>query len=160
MTQNISPETQGETNKASSVAPQASPTEEDLTAEEALRSFLELQEELSDIDSAGQYVAVMRQLVRIKDALGPSPARTKVRTAMRNLQERLPQIREKDHQSRTIKLNTRIAEVERQSPRCPRGHSMVIRRGPNASLFWGCSEFPLCYHTKRLTAEQRSRIGS
>ena len=131
-----------------------------LTPEEAVNSFIELQEELRDIHSAGQYTLVMRQLVRIKEALGASPARMRVRTAIRDLQERLPQIREKGHQAQAIRVNTRIAELERQSLCCPRGHSMVVRHGPNDSLFWGCSHFPFCHYTKRLTAEQRRRLGS
>jgi len=148
------PERQGAMEKVNSMArPQA------LTPEEALSSFLELQEELPEADSVGQYVLVMRQLVRIKEALRDSPACTKVRTAIRALQERLPQVREKDHHARAIRVNTRIAELEGRAPRCPRGHSMVVRHGPNHGLFWGCTHFPLCHHSKRLATEQRSRKG-
>ena len=128
------------------------------TPDEAQCSFLELEAELSDVSSIGQYIVVVQQLVGIKNALGTSPIATRVRTAIRDLQERLPQIRELDDQKSKSQLNARIAELERDSPRCVDGHSMVVRQGPEGSFFWGCSFFPSCRKTKRLTREQSLKV--
>jgi hypothetical protein len=131
---------------------------ETMTPEEALGSFLELDQERTDISSIEEYVLVMRQLVDIKNALGAAPACTRVRTAIRDLQERLPQIRHMDDQRLKCRTSTRIVELERAQPRCPDGHLMVVRQGPNASFFWGCSSFPSCRNTRRLTREQMVQI--
>lgn len=131
---------------------------ETMTAEEALRSFLELDGERTDISSIEEYVLVMRQLVDIKNALGAAPACTRVRTAIRDLQERLPQIRQMDDQRSKCRTSARIVELERTPPRCPDGHSMVVRQGPNESFFWGCSSFPSCRNTRRLTCEEMVQI--
>ena len=127
---------------------------ETMTPEEALRAFLELDRERTDIRSIEEYVLVIRQLVDIKNVLGDAPAGTRVRTAIRDLQGCLPQIRQMDDQRLKCQTSARIVELERTPPRCPDGHSMVVRQGPNASFFWGCSSFPSCRNTKRLTREQ------
>jgi RNA polymerase-binding transcription factor DksA len=51
-------------------------------------------------------------------------------------------------------IYSRIAELERTPPRCPKGHEMTIRE-KNNGLFWGCSLFPDCWHTKFLSPKER-----
>lgn len=102
---------------------------ETMTSEEASRSFLELDQERTDIRSIEEYVLVMPQLVDIKNVLGDAPAGTRVRTAIRDLQECLPQIRQMDDQRLKCRTSARIVELERAPPRCPDGHSMVVRQG-------------------------------
>lgn len=53
-----------------------------------------------------------------------------------------------------------LRSLERSFTRCTNGHSMVIRQGPDGGFFWGCSLFPSCRKTKRLTPDQSFRIQS
>ena len=42
-----------------------------------------------------------------------------------------------------------IAKIESKSMRCFKGHDMVLRKGKG--WFWGCSKFPKCRETRKLT---------
>ncbi|MGA2116026.1 MAG: topoisomerase DNA-binding C4 zinc finger domain-containing protein [Bryobacteraceae bacterium] len=122
-----------------------------------LSSFIEIQEELADVTSLRQYTFLMNQLADMKVALASFPVAKRVRKEMRELNEKLPGIRERDGAEQQFRTDARIREMEQDPPRCPLGHAMVIREG-RYGYFWGCTRYPSCQETKQLTSEQRRRL--
>lgn len=124
-----------------------------------LRAFVELKEELQDVGSPKECEDILSRLVPIKDALAGLPAARRVTKEIRELQERLPAIRDQDEARRKSHLNFRILGLE-QNPRCcRRKHPMVIREGLEGH-FWGCTRYPFCRETAQLTPEENDHLLS
>jgi hypothetical protein len=81
-----------------------------------------------------------------------------VAKAIRELDEKLPAIQERDEANRQFRLGGRIYALEQNPRLCSQGHPMVIRTEPRGN-FWGCSQFPLCWKTAQLTPEQRDLLN-
>ncbi len=124
----------------------------------ALVSFIELKDELADVDTLEEYTAMAGRLVRIKDTLAPFAVGMRVMKEIRELNEKLPNIRERDNANRNFRVSTRILDLEGNPPKyCPRKHAMVIRGG-SEGYFWGCGKYPFCRETAQLTPEQKARL--
>jgi hypothetical protein len=124
-----------------------------------LRAFIGLREELSDVGSLKEYTDIMGRLAYAKSALACSPVARRVAKEMRELNERLPVIREQDQANRRFRLRARILDLQQNPRRCPRNHPMVIRGGQRGH-FWGCSRYPFCYETAQLSSEQNDLLTS
>jgi hypothetical protein len=86
-------------------------------------------------------------------ALGGFPVGRRIAKEIRELNERLPEIRQQDEGRRQFRLSARTLELEKTPRLCPRRHPMVIREGTRGH-FWGCSRYPFCSATAQLTAEE------
>jgi hypothetical protein len=124
-----------------------------------LRAFIELKEELVSVDSLKEYEDIVSRLACTKGALKPFPVARRVAKELRELNERLPAIREQDQAQRQFRLNAQIFDLEQNPRRCPRHHPMVIREGTHGH-FWGCSRYPFCYATARLTSQESDLLTS
>lgn len=113
-----------------------------------LRSFIQLKEELVDIRTIEDYEALVSRL-----------SEKRVKKEIRELSERLPDIRQQDEANRQIRVNRRIIDLEQNPPRCRYNHVMVIREAQHG-FFLGCSRFPFCHLTTQLTPEQMDRLVS
>lgn len=118
-----------------------------------LRAFLELKEELADLNSLEEYEDIVRRLIRVKRGLACFPVAARIAKELRELNERLPAIRQQDEDRRQFRRNARILDLQQNPRRCACSHSMVIREGKRG-YFWGCSRYPFCTATKRLTPEE------
>jgi ssDNA-binding Zn-finger/Zn-ribbon topoisomerase 1 len=78
---------------------------------------------------------------------------------IRELNEKLPTIREQDDANRQFRINTRVLDLEQNPPYCRHNHTMVIRKGRHG-YFWGCSRYPFCEEVEQLTREQKDRLLS
>jgi hypothetical protein len=124
-----------------------------------LRAFIELKEELPNVDSLKEYTQIVSWLTHIKDALGRVPVAKRVGKEIRELNERLPAIRDKDEAQRKFRLNARIFDLEQNPRLCQRHHPMVIREGQHG-YFWGCTRYPFCQETAQLASDQNDLLTS
>lgn len=124
-----------------------------------LRSFIALKEELSYVNSLKHYTFLMNQLVDIKNALHSFAVCKRVSKEIRELNEKLPQVRQEDEAKQQSRINTRIIDLEQNPRRCPRKHAMAIREG-RYGYFWGCSKYPTCQHKQELTPDEKDRLYS
>lgn len=124
-----------------------------------LQSFIEMKDELADVDTLEDYEVIVNRLVDIKRRLGPCAVRVRVMKEIRELNEKLPAIREQDGAKRQIRVNTRIADLEQNAPHCLHHHAMAIRNG-RYGHFWGCSQYPFCQRVAQLAPEQKNRLFS
>jgi hypothetical protein len=124
-----------------------------------LHRFIDIKEELGDVASEHDCVELINRLLDIKKALAPFAVCKRVGKEIRELNERLPSIRRQEDDRQQWQVSIRAIELEADAPRCPRKHAMVIRKG-GEGYFWGCSQYPWCMQTKRLTAEQEHRLRS
>jgi hypothetical protein len=124
-----------------------------------LRAFMDLKEELVSVNSLKEYEEIIGRLGRVKSALANWPVAKRVAREIRELNERLPAIREQDEAQRRFRLGARISDLEQSPRRCRRGHPMVIRHGSNG-YFWGCSRYPLCSANAQLTSEENDLLKS
>jgi len=124
-----------------------------------LRAFIDLKEELLNVESLKEYEDIVRRLTHAKNALACFPVARRVAKQIRALNERLPAIREQDEAQRQFRLNARILDLEQNPRRCRRNHPMVIREGTHGH-FWGCSRYPFCCATAQLTPEENDLLTS
>jgi hypothetical protein len=124
-----------------------------------LRAFIELKEELLNVDSLKEYEDIVLRLTHAKTALACFPVVRRVAKEIRALNERLPAIREHDEAQRRFRLNARIVDLEKNPRPCRRNHPMVIREGTHGH-FWGCSRYPFCCATAQLTPEENGLLAS
>jgi hypothetical protein len=124
-----------------------------------LRAFIEIKEELLNVGSLEEYREIVSRLIHVKDALAGLPVTKRVAKEIRELNERLPTIRDQDEANRKFRLTARIVDLERNPCHCSRNHPMVIRGGRHG-YFWGCSRYPFCEETAPLTAEQNDLLMS
>ncbi len=125
-----------------------------------LQDFIELQEECKDLDDLTEYEEIVSRLAHVKAALTGLPVVVRVAKEMRELNERLPGIRDRDRNRRQSRLSARIVDLEQRTERrCEANHVMVIRSGRAGDYFWGCSRYPFCDQSARLTVEERQCLG-
>ena len=124
-----------------------------------LDTFSALKEELLYVNTLKHYTFLINQLVDIKNAVRPFAICKRVSKEIRELTEKLPNIRQEDEAKQQSRLNNRIAGLEQNPWQCPRKHKMVIREG-RYGYFWGCSKYPICRHTQVLTPDEKDRLYS
>ncbi len=122
-----------------------------------LRAFIELREELLTVGSIDEYEDILRRLTHAKNALASFPVGRRVAKEIRELNERLPAIREHDEARRQFRTDARILELQQNPRYCARNHAMVIRKGSHG-YFWGCSRYPFCDETAQLSAEEHDLL--
>jgi len=122
-----------------------------------LRAFIELKEELPGVSSLKEYEDVVSRLTRAKGSLVSFPVVKRIAKEIRELNDRLPAIREQDEAQRQFRLNNRVVDLQQNPQRCPRHHAMVIREGTSGH-FWGCSRYPFCSATAQLTPAEKDLL--
>ena len=123
-----------------------------------LRAFVELKEELATVNSLTEYEEIVRRLSRAKSAIASFPGARRIAKEIRELNERLPAIRQQDEAHREFRVSARVLELEQNPRLCPRRHPMVIREGTRGH-FWGCSRYPFCAATAQVTPEEERRLN-
>lgn len=103
-----------------------------------LRAFIEIKEELADVRGLKHYGFLMNWLTDLKGALAPFAISRRVGKEIKELNEKLPVIRQQDEANEQSRLSARIMDLEQSERRCSRNHIMVIREG-RYGYFWGCS---------------------
>ena len=101
---------------------------------------------------------IVNRLTEIKDAVGAYAVAKRVRKEIRELNERLPAIRQSDELQRKCRINARIQNLEQTNRYCRRHHPMAIREGRDG-YFWGCGRYPFCHATVPLTAEESDLLS-
>jgi hypothetical protein len=124
-----------------------------------LRSFIDLKEELAEVDTPEEYTETINRLVDIKSKLSPSAVRKRVTKEIRELNEKAAFIWEGAGGTRQSRINWRIVELERFPRHCRHKHTMAIRNG-RYGYFWGCSQYPSCQEAAQLTPDQKRRLLS
>lgn len=134
----------------------------DMSEEEALCLFRDVEEDLPAIRSIAEYDHALKELVAINAALGSSQRATKVGTAMRALKESRGEIEKRDIDSQRSRESARIAKLEQRAPKCFRGHPLEIVRRKDGNLFWGCTTFrdSHCNGGRSLTESERRFLDS
>jgi hypothetical protein len=97
-----------------------------------IKSFVDLKGELSDVHTMEDYSRLVSQLSEIKKKLEPFAVAKRVAKEIRELHERLPDIKLQDQTRREFRVQARILELEQDAPRCQHKHPMVVREGPTA----------------------------
>lgn len=122
-----------------------------------LQEFINEMGELSDIYDFEQFSACQSRLLAIRDRLTGLPVEKRVAKELRELNERMPTL------AKCVALEADSDERRRRhilqsnTPNCPRGYPMVLRLG-DGGYFWGCSRFPWCEYTTRLTEGQKQKL--
>lgn len=125
---------------------------------EQLRLFIELKEDLSDVEDVQTYTRLMKQLTALEKRFGGLAVCRRVSKEIRELNEKLPHIQHQKRIKDNAKITGRIYELERNSKLCPKGHKMLVRKSKNG-YFWGCSKYPVCQFRKPLSAKDRDRLS-
>ena len=127
--------------------------------DKAVMAFIELKEELEDVYDIEDYARLMATLGDIRNALRGSAVAKRIEKEMRELREKLPDLEQQKIVVEGTKISTKILQLEQNAPCCRRGHHMILRKS-ESEYFWGCSEFPHCFLTKRLTRGEEEFLNS
>jgi hypothetical protein len=126
---------------------------------DGLRSFIELEPELSSVNGLKHYTFLMNHLVDIRNSLRAFAICKRVDKEIRELSEKLAYVRLQDAAKQESQLNARILDLEQNPRHCSRKHQMVIREG-RYGYFWGCSRYPLCQEITQLTPDEKDALYS
>jgi hypothetical protein len=121
--------------------------------------FIELKEELPNIYSVEEHLDVKARLVSVKTELHGLPVSKRVSKEIRELDERLPSLKEQEQIRLQSKVNGRIYDLERDAPHCSRGHVMVVRES-HGSHFWACSKYPMHEETKSMSPQEKAYLSN
>lgn len=121
--------------------------------------FMELCEDLPYLTDISDYYEYIDSLNSIKKDLKDFPICKRVDKEIRELIERYDEIDTKDQKKLDHQLNEKIIQLELKCPICEEGHEMTIRNG-TYGIFWGCSFFPHCTHTKKLSQEEQDYLNT
>ena len=124
----------------------------------AIVAFIRLREELEEVLNVEDYHRLMAELAQIRETLSGTAVIQRVEKEIRSLREKLPKLEEQVRIAQQIRLQSRRRQVERNAPVCPDGHAMVIRESTRG-YFWGCTWFPNCAHTKRLSRDEEKMLA-
>ena len=127
--------------------------------DKAVMTFIELKEELEDVYDIEDYTRLMAILEDIQNALRGSAVAKRVEKETRELREKLPDLAQQNIVVEGMKISAKIRQLERNAPNCKRRHRMIIRQG-ESEYFWGCSEFPHCFLTERLTRKEEEFLNT
>lgn len=119
-----------------------------------LEIFIDLKEELGSVNDLDHYNIVKKELEKLGKVFSGYPVAQRIYKELRELNEKLNFISQKTEARHSYKLNERIIYLEKRSPRCPKDHDMVVRQGGVDGYFWGCSHFPDCFFTKKLSDKE------
>jgi|RhiMetdeSRZDD1v2_1073273.scaffolds.fasta_scaffold87841_4 hypothetical protein len=127
--------------------------------DKAVLAFIELKEELEDVYDIADYTRLMGILGDIWIALRGFAVAKRVEKEMRGLCETLPALEKQGLVLEGMKISAKISQLEREAPNCRRGHRMIIRKG-ESEYFWGCSEFPHCFLTRKLARGEKDFLNA
>jgi hypothetical protein len=127
--------------------------------DKAVMTFIELKEELEDVHDIEDYVRLMTILGDLQNALRGSAVAKRVEKEMRELRERLPDLEQRNIVLQGMKISAKIIQLEHNAPHCRRGHRMIIRVA-ESEYFWGCSKFPHCFFTRKLSRGEEDFLNS
>jgi hypothetical protein len=123
-----------------------------------LEEFIDLRQELAEVETSEQYEAMAGTLTAIGRDLEVCAVHKRVQKEIRQLHENLPRIMSRQVAREQDRIRSRIIDLEQSAPHCRRGHLMVVRKG-RGGYFWGCSEFPHCMTSKRIATTVLPRVG-
>jgi len=123
----------------------------------AVDDFIEIRDDLKEVRSSKQYHELRAKLKRIQKTVAGYAVERRVRKEIRELEENYVHIEEREMAMRNALNHSKISEIEKYAPRCHEGHRMVIRKGAKG-FFWGCSFYPNCKRTKKLTETQAESL--
>ncbi|QTA81333.1 DNA topoisomerase type IA domain-containing protein [Desulfonema limicola] len=121
--------------------------------------FIEICEELPYLTDIFDYYEYIEKLNSIRGDIKDFPICKRVDKEIRELIERYEEIHIKEQQKMGHLLNKKIIQLELNCPLCKEGHKMTIRNGTYGT-FWGCSQFPNCTYTKKLSPEEQSYLNT
>jgi hypothetical protein len=122
-----------------------------------IKDFIDLKNYINIISSVESYIELEIEFKNFNNYFRNYPFSHEMKKAMINLRSRIHNINkgyEKKIEQDTI---NKIHTLEKNSPKCPRGHQMVIRQG-EYGYFWGCSSFPNCHHIKNLRMKEEDSL--
>jgi ssDNA-binding Zn-finger/Zn-ribbon topoisomerase 1 len=119
-----------------------------------LETFIDLKDEINNIADFMHYKEVKNDLERLAEIFNGCAVSKRIDKELRELNEKIPDINQKERLIKDSKLNSKIHQLEKRCPKCPRKHNMVIRQGGVDGWFWGCSRFPDCFFTKKLSNKE------
>lgn len=121
-----------------------------------LKLFIDTLEDIEDVYDESDYLVVSKKLNAINAALQGMPVAGRVAKEIRQLQERLPDLRKREVIENSANLERVKKRIITESPKCSKGHVMVLREFPQ--YFWGCSNFPWCKETKQLSQNHKKML--
>ena len=122
---------------------------------EAAEDLADLLEDLPEVQADGDVVSYLEALNDLMPALRGSAVQLRVRRELRVLRQRFPGA--KARLAEADKVN-RLRDLETRAWPCRCGEMMTLRKGQKG-LFWGCTTYPKCTYTHRLTEKQLARLG-
>ncbi|HLJ46651.1 MAG TPA: hypothetical protein VKU01_11620 [Bryobacteraceae bacterium] len=125
---------------------------------ESLQSFIGLREELEAVDSLHEHAELVGRLKRIRNVLGDLPLSRKINKELRELNDKRDRLFESDQARRNFRLDSRVTELNLGNRGCKHNHPMAIRKGA-LGFFWGCTHYPFCQETARLSQAQIQFLG-
>jgi len=108
------------------------------------------QQFIPHIETVDDYTAVKKELLAIKETLQGNPVEARIDKELRELDGQLPKVKSMQQLKEDQALNSKINQLESNSPQCSAGHPMVVRNGGEHGYFWGCMDFPDCYSKRPL----------
>jgi hypothetical protein len=127
--------------------------------DKAVLTFIELKEELEDVYDIADYTRLMAILRDLWIALRGCAVTKRVEKEMRGLREKWPALEQQSLVLEGMKFSAKLSQLERKAPNCRRGHRMIIRKG-ESGYFWGCSEFPHCFLTRKLARGEEDFLNA
>jgi hypothetical protein len=127
--------------------------------DKAVLTFIELKEELEDVYDIADYTRLMAILGDIWIVLRGTAVAKRVEKEMRGLREKWPALEQQSLVLEGMKISAKLSQLERKAPHCRRGHRMIIRKG-ESEYFWGCSEFPHCFLTRKLARGEEDFLNA
>ncbi len=116
------------------------------------------EEELPNIHNLEEHLTVRARFVSIRAELHGLAVSQRVGKEIRELDERLPSLKEQEETRLQSKITGRIYELERDAPHCNRGHAMVVRES-HGSHFSGCSKYPMHEETKPMSPKEKACLS-
>lgn len=119
-------------------------------ASELVREFAELLEEKEFVESKSDAIRLIARFDLIAKQLVGCAFAGRASKEARELLER--------HQSLPDEAQIVRQRIEARPPRCLSCGGPTTLRESNFGLFWGCTNFPRCFGTAKLTAEQAASL--
>lgn len=117
---------------------------------DCIGAFAELVEYIPYIETMADYTSVKKELLEIRHTLQGNPVAARIDKELREVEGLLPNITAMQKLKEDQAFNSKINQLESDSPLCNEGHPMVIRNGGEHGYFWGCSHFPDCFSRRPL----------
>jgi hypothetical protein len=126
-----------------------------------LRRFINLQEELSGPIGLKDHNEAMRELKAMRKEFEGFAVARRVEKEIRQLQARRCEVLEYEQLRKNSRRTNQMIDLEKAVERCPNDtrHRLLIK-GDERGYFWGCSAFPDCWYSRRLTPAEVRQLAS